>query len=98
MHFELSPQGRQAAFNAVNAMADTIFNGIRYVVQLSRNFVKMEERRCYPPSIASIYSSGGSMMMYPAAAPGVPGYQPQFMYPSSIQDGHLHGLNYQQQV
>jgi hypothetical protein len=58
-------------------------------------------KRCSPPNIASAYDSGGPMMMYPSAAGGIPaisGYHPQFMYPSSIQEGHMHGLNYQPQA
>eukprot|EP00602_Paraphysomonas_sp_CaronLab_P009565 CAMPEP_0185020140 /NCGR_PEP_ID=MMETSP1103-20130426/2741_1 /TAXON_ID=36769 /ORGANISM="Paraphysomonas bandaiensis, Strain Caron Lab Isolate" /LENGTH=528 /DNA_ID=CAMNT_0027550861 /DNA_START=373 /DNA_END=1959 /DNA_ORIENTATION=- len=85
VHYEVSQRGRIAAYLAVNALADATYRGVRYVSQLSRNFLRVEEQ-CFssPPSFP--YSLPRS-----SAPVSVP-----YQYPVHLQDPFLH--QHQQQM
>ena len=103
VHFEMSHAGRQAAYNAVNVMADITCEDIRFSSQLSRNFLKMEER-CTALTMAqsAMYGSPVSMMVFPPGGYQQPpqlsgiGYSSQYMYSGGSSEGIP--PQYQQQV
>lgn len=80
VHYEVSPEGRMSAYQAVNALADTVIDNVRYVTEFSRNFMRLEHSLNETPARPTIYG-----VPYPGygfiPTPPYPMAQPRYLYP-----------------